>query len=658
MNNELVSDIPSFLSYLQKRMDFIAQVATSAPSWCMVTSSNELIDHFSKQYSLIRNIIRSHQGFEGGPNFEPLFEKKYDTPKGHAPSLDIPHGQVGVQAFYTILENIVRNTAKYGDVEHLDRIKNRDKRPGDGKLRFTIAVTDRWDDGGKEWSKDFYQVRIVDHLKTQDSPNAKEGVAANLNNFLSETLTDHATGVVNPKNWGIKEIKICAAYLRMVKQDEIDMKFKQWDNGDDKQQPPIIKVSLENIERQDGVSRGNLTYTLYLMRPKKALVVVSPDKALGGMPPPTDEMRDDFRRAGVDFKTLSEFKAEIDQGGNPRYSFLVLPKPAAADEWNWLSTKLNFLPPRVIILDGMKEDIPQGSGQLNRSLAFMKTPTIKSPALLVDQLTEHWVERWWGDFEIFVRWSQYKSTVADKGAPESKEEEEATEEASKWLVFDHNPRADESKLFAKAAYHEALDSDSTTTKLLQTRSGVVEYSEEVSTQMLVRRSRFRIKETAGLSVAIIDERVWLEKGRAATRGVKKYSGKGAKTLLAVWAKRRVFIQDTNRALSSFAEFVTALAPPDRPLFDFIIIHQGIIDGVRDKMTSKEFQNVWLNLRAKARWLVVDSGRGQPEQAREGNLRWVEYSNLAECLIQYAGDKFKLAELLWTLRASSNNEAAK
>lgn len=651
MNNELSKNVPSFLSYLQKRMDFIAQVATSAPSWCMVTNGDEMIDQFNNQYCLVRNIIRSHQGLKNGPNFEPLFEKKYDNQKDGAPDLDIPHGQVGVQAFYTILENLVRNTAKYGDTTQLEEIKSN---KGDGKLRFTISISDRWDDGGCGWDQDFYQVKIIDPLKTEELPNVKESVVDTLNDFLKEPLTDPATGVANPKHWGMKEIKICAAYLRMVKQDQIDMKFELWDKGQSKK-PPIIKVSLEKVERNQGRIKGHLTYTLYLLRPKRALVAMTP--------PPLD-VQENFRRAGIDFIAIDKFKEEINQGASPRHSYLVLPKPKDQDEWIWLYDNQSFLPPRVLIMDATEEDIPPGRGQLNRALAFMSAPPLRSPALFMDYLSAHWVGRWWQDFEIFVRWFKHPSTIADRGAIESEDTwtDEEVKAQSRWLVFDHAPNPDESRLFRAAAYHEPLDSDSPTAKLLERRTGILTDLEEITSEMLERQSRYRIKEAAALSVAIIDERAWLERDGLALRGIKKYSGAGAKTRLQVWAKRRVYLLDTNHALNNFTEFVNSLKPPDRGIFDFIIIHQGIIDGVRDKSKresdkekgKRELDAAWKALKTKARWLVVDSGRGQPEQARDDKLRWVEYSNLAECLIHEAGDKFRLAELLWTLRASSRN----
>ena len=638
--------VPSFLSYLQKRMDFIAQVATSAPSWCLVTSCDEMIDHFNKQYCLIKNIIRSHQGAKGTQNFEPVFHKEYDV-KGGAPEVDIPHGQIGGQAFYTILENIIRNAAKYGDAKQLEKIMGKD---GGGKLQFTIYVRDNWDQEGTGWVKDFYQVKIVDHLLTEDSRLPEEDVVTKLNAFLSEHLTDPATGVVMPKYWGMKEIKICSAYLRMVKQDQIDEKFDWWDKGEVGAQPPMIRVSLENPIQVEGKRKGNLTYTFYLLRPKAALIVA---------PPPRES--EPFRRVGIEIWSEGEFRRRIDEGESPRHGLLALPKPTRNEEWDWLATNLNHLPPRIVILDSQESDLPpvEYRGRLKRSLAFMEEPLPRTPALMVHSLSECWVNRWWSDFNIYVRWSLHKHTVANQGSHENDAAAEAKflQSQGKWLVFDHQPDSDATPMFKAAAYHDAFNQGSPVANLLekQGRSHRIKPA-QMTGEMLEARRRLYIKEAAGLSVAIIDERVWLEKDGAASEGVKKYSA-AAQSSYMVWRKRRVFVQDTNKALRNFGEFVDSLTPPDRGVFDFLIIHQGIIDGVKDRVGEK-FRDMWDTLRRKARWVVVDSGRGQPEQARADDLRWVEYSNLAECLIQHAGDKFRLAELLWTLRASARSGGPK
>ena len=642
-----------FLSYLQKRMDFIAQVATSAPSWGLLTDFDTLIDGFTKQYCLVKNIVRSHQGIEGGPEFEPSLEKNYgDANKKEAPLLDIPHGEIGAQAFYTILENIVRNTAKYGDPVQLGKIKDKS---GDGKLRFAIVVHEDWEDEGRGWVKDFYKVQIIDQLESATSDAFPNMAVAKLNTFLSEYLTDPITGVVQPKNWGMKEIKICAAYLRMVKQDEIDLRFEEWSISKKPKQPPIIEVSLESRRGRQHEQAKHLTYTLYLLRPKQALIV-SDD-------PATDVEK--LRLAGIDFSPLSNFLRDIDQGFRPRHTFIVLPKPRRSQEWNWLWKNLNFLPPRVLIRDCTEAEVPAGRPELSRTLAFVQGKLPVDPGLLIQTLWTNWVNRWWGHYKILVRDDRlYDNTIADEAKKQSWDEPAELAPADR-LVFDHKSAPDKTKLFENAAYHQSFTHGHGVEQMLWQKGkevrgdkppkDLIRNPAQWTNAMVDNYRRLRIKETTGLSVAIIDERVWLEKDGEATEGVRHYVS--SKSRVDVWRKRRVYLQDANKALDNFPHFVENLAPADLPVFDFIIIHQGIIDSIKDK-EKDNFDPAWRKLKNRSRWIVIDSGRGQPEQARVHNLRWVEYSNLAECLVQRAGDKFGLAELLWTLRASASNGGPK
>ncbi|MGZ5434604.1 MAG: hypothetical protein ACXWID_01605 [Pyrinomonadaceae bacterium] len=669
MNKEINKDLPLFLGYLQRRMDFIAQVATSAPSWCMVTGFDELIEEFNNRYCLVKNIIRSHQTITDGPDFEPLFEKKYESTT--MPTADIPHGQVGIQAFYTILENIVRNTAKYGNPQELKAIKSR---AGDGKLKFTVSVKEKWKSPHPNWVDNFYQVNIREHITTASSPAAESGVVVSLQKYLAEELTHPVTGIVNARYWGMKEIKICAAYLRMVKQDEIDETFEEWATGADEHNPPIITVSLEDQRRVDGDVMGHLVYTIYLLRPKKALVVVraESDPLPDSLKMPPKEFRNACRRAGIEFSTLDDFIDQIRSGLSPRHEFLILPPPIEPYEWRWLSEKLNFLPPRVLLRDCDERQVPATWQHLSRSIAFIKGLSTESPAALMSEVTDSWLNRWWRDFKIAVRWTRSASTVADVKIPGGDSGRDyVSAESGHLLVFDHLPRPDTTPLFDQAAFHEPFDGTSALGNLLllqstpgdeATRDVSADQSRTRTAETSYDQSRFRLRETAGLSVAIIDERLWLEKDGLAT-GLTKYTA-AFKTREEVWKKRRVFLANTGKAFEDFEAFVEKLKPPDRDLFDFVIIHQGIIDTARDKLEKmvvstdrlrqNRFDKAMNQLREKARWLVVDSGRGQPEHALAWNLRWVEYSNLAECVIHNAGDKFKLAELLWRLRASADN----
>ena len=123
----------------------------------------------------------------------------------------------------------------------------------------------------------------------------------------------------------------------------------------------------------------------------------------------------------------------------------------------------------------------------------------------------------------------------------------------------------------------------------------------------------------------------------------------SKSLFNVWEKRRVYLQNADDAVANFSDFVEHMHPPDgNDCFDFVVIHQGIIDEVKKTLTLDKFNAAWTKLKKRTRWLVIDTGRGLPEQARLESHRWVEYSNVAECVARYAGDKFRFAQLLSAL----------
>jgi hypothetical protein len=597
-------EIKNFMRYLQRRMDFIAQVSTSSPSWCLTTSWNEFLNEFTEQKCLLDNIARSHLQSPTEPSMQ-IYEKKLMIKRNESSfSISIPHGQIGAQAFYVILEGLIRNAAKYGKVTNT--------------LEFTITIEDQWDDAGRGWQKDFYQVKISDNL------NTSRRVVDDLNHKLSQPIIDPDTGELKTGDWGMKEIKICAAYLRMIKQEEIDIKFKEWQNGN-AAQPPIIEAKLENTQIKNNETSGNLTYVLYLLRPKEALIV--------GMKPQESLHDDDaFRQKGIDF--LPDFKdlqQQIAERDIPRHNFLVLRGEQV--DWKWLQENLASLPYRILVTG--EDTIPNDKDYecLKKVVVFMKKDklNLNEPEGLLQCLWENWVESWWGKYEVCIRWDNMYRIVRHNMYRIVRDD---PKECSNYLAFDHENYSDNTNLFRNSAFHYSISGGTTAANLLE------------------EGNPYLIKEIAAISVAVIDERIWLEKDGNAVAGVIKYKNAENKKRINTWKKRRVYLQDTDKVRRNFKEFVKELKPPNRDcFFDFIIIHQGIIDEVRKQLGENEFQEAWEALKSKARWVIITTGRGEPEMARNERLRWVEYSNLAECLIQNAGDKIILAHLLWGLRIS-------
>ena len=606
-------DLGEFMLYLQKRMDLIAQVSTSPPSWSMAMDWKNAKLGF-KQKCLLSNIVRSSK----------IDRENIDIEyRGSDPPVDIPHGRVGMQAFYTILENLIRNAAKHGDSNRLQSIKE-----GDGKLKFTVTLEADWEDvdESSEWSEKFNRLRIKDNL-----PSDQE-VAEELNSFLSEHIVSK-TGSTNPENWGMKEIKICAAYLRAVKQEAIDLKYDEWKDGkhldSDSEEPPLVEVETA---KEDG--EEHLQYTFYLQRPKVALVV--------GTSPDSDDKEAAYRQKGFDFCSFDDLRTRVERRDVLRHQFLVLVPDEDRIDWQWLWENIDFLPYRILVHGAKKAAVDselRGPGveadeveRIGDFLSFFDDELpLDEPKSTQSGLWERWTQsQWWSDHKLAVRWNRHSETVAEIGGDETW----TPNNPGRLLTFDHKPDSDDTDLYEHAAYHQSIKSNFPTAVLLQDGD------------------QFRIKEACAMSVAVVDERIWKEREEKATTGVIKYDSSESKELAETWKKRRVYLKNTDKAFSNFKRFVAKnLGPPHDVPFDFLIIHQSIIGDAKEKL-GENFEPVWEELKSKTRWLIVDTGRGVPDQAREENLRWVEYSNLAECLIRSAGDKRKLMDLLWSVRAGT------
>jgi len=196
-------EIRKFMRYLQQRMDFIAYISTG--EWLPVGSIHLLVEDvimgFFKQKLLLKYL-----GFSEGVSLDNLIievflngkpvvsfnkgqiEKKYKDDI----MVFIPLGVVGFQALYSILENILRNSAKYSFATK--------ENPEALQIKIIIET---------DQSQNYVHLKIIDETSNmeQNKNKAEEIQHEILKPLLSET------GDIELKNWGLKEIKICTIFL-------------------------------------------------------------------------------------------------------------------------------------------------------------------------------------------------------------------------------------------------------------------------------------------------------------------------------------------------------------------------------------------------------------------------------------------------------------
>lgn len=690
-------DMKKFLKYMQQRMDFVAHVSTSSPSWCLGSSFEDLIKGFADNPCLLNNIAKFQQlelqhieiEFRIWKNEVPQTSigskvwrwkggKWKVIQEGNVVSLnvDIAHGNVGMHAFYSILENLLRNSARYGNRVWLECIKNKAERIAPGadatiipKLKFTIDVYENWDDSRNKWQDDFYKIVIKDHLPTSKKQEVKEngnGVEKEtkdmIQGYLDEAIIDEQTGELKQKQWGMKEIKVTASYLRLVRHEEMDNKYREWRDGKGNK-PPVIQVDWcktwrekqeveENGQRvEKEVDLGELTYTLYLFKPKEALIVsTSMRRQVRGS-------EDSFRRQGIEFMTeFRELRSKVDSGEVVRHNFLVLQGDhLQIEDWIWLSDHLSQLPYRVVVVGELDKNIrPEVMEKIREtSVELIDSLPTGDAKDMSAKLWKSWVNWNWGQFKICVRWGY--ETWHNEIAEVMKRGEDLplnSQRGANYLSFDHKiDKQEETELYKQSAYHQAILGGQPMAILLGK-----------SWQEKDERLLYQFKEAAAVSVAILDERIFGQGNTEAKscEGIDKYNSNEAREIKALWQERRVDILDIERAIKDFPSFVKNLPLSKRLLtlqssfvYDFFVIHQGLIDEARKlgNTGSRNFEEGWQLLMKAVRWIIIDTGRGKPDRAKEENLRWIEYSNLAEYIINKV-DKYGLMRMLFALQAET------
>lgn len=228
-----------YLKYIQQRMDFIASAATlEFPKWGIsVYFFKDLVVNFISQYGLLHTICQSEGYYYNTINFNLIINNKLYNLNSNSKSgnsitelikndikVFIPGGYTGMHAFYLILENILRNSAKYNKKSKALDIYIKIENMNDSNQRYKVVI---WDSISKNKEK-----------------------VNELNGILKESLIDE-TGKKREYAWGLAEMRICASYLATLSEREAAMEV------------PEGEVPIKAIANNDCIG-----YEFYLLKPK------------------------------------------------------------------------------------------------------------------------------------------------------------------------------------------------------------------------------------------------------------------------------------------------------------------------------------------------------------------------------------------------------
>jgi hypothetical protein len=310
-NDELKneSQIAYFNEYLKNRMDLLADIATSDP---VMESPMLFYSEIFKGFDRNRILLNRISGISD-PDLRFSLELT-DSRRGERKQinnkqpdilLSMTNDVIGAQAFYIILENIIRNICKHS------KMTSEQKRD----LKLTIDI------GENANHPSFYEISVFDslglpsfprgcgtNLKIADAvPDSIEDLVIKRNKDFNKDLIDKVDYRVRPMGLGTIEMGVCASYLRCLPIDASqtdsfyqltfcgDEPQKDEKHGKEKHDHLLGEVKNNNIEDNpmlmfaykqrninddgdevdsaDGTPYYSLGYKFYIPKPKEVLVI-------------------------------------------------------------------------------------------------------------------------------------------------------------------------------------------------------------------------------------------------------------------------------------------------------------------------------------------------------------------------------------------------
>lgn len=644
--------------YIQHRMDFIAEVATSIPSSEMTMDfQRDIFEPFKEQKVLLEKIANS----EG---FDDLTKCFIVEVAKSCERVSIPNGVIGTHAIYSILENFIRNAAKHYkcnskeleiriELKIPDRVKLKSK-PNNGKKIDKVVfdksnvltikedkesggtfiltkneqqeIKDLFSDEDKEILERFFHIheryielRIWD--MRQDSCN--DEILEKLRSFSDRDSEDgrliDEKGIINPGGWGIKEMIVSSNFLRKNSPEKLigDMA---------KNEPSIMEIICDDDSDKIACKNGKKTchrsdsykdklgIRFYLRRPKDMYMIGNEENR--------KITKDKFE---IEYTNTALKKGERLTEDIPHRLLFVNESIKNCYEDDPMA-------PMRIMTYAKNDDIKDinDTFYLNKYEEFIKGP---------GEFRELPILRYGGGSgrTFFTGNSCYlvDNTCYDP-ANYAK-----SKDSLPFFYYHANGSGEEctiAKLIEDKKYFQPVSGAYTS---------VVRKLEKLPTDKLYQKHfLLELIESALTKVIIIDERV------SDLADKDAFHGKKIRDILDNMKIDVLKVDKENITYESIEEKLKSKnaikSSKDRKLnnykYHFLVIHQGILDKVKKNSRNHKALIEMID----CRWKVIDSGRGVPMELGDfPDARFVETSALMKMLEVY--DKHGLVQTLFSLR---------
>ncbi|MBN2001536.1 hypothetical protein JW935_28600, partial [candidate division KSB1 bacterium] len=599
-SNVLPGDIAQFNSYLRTRMDFIADISTAGSSVTMPRRFyQDICNEFKLNQVLLLDNISGTSLRGDRIKLTVIFNGKTMTSRSLAqdPIISLPNDVLGAQAFYVLLENIIRNSSKHAVIQDF--------------LKLSVLV-----DEPEQQSEKYYRVRIVDNLKTL---SGRPDLVSTLNQYIDESIIKQ-DGTLRLEAWGMMEMKIAAAYLRKIEPEHIDdPAYCPGYNGQNKQMPLLKACDMSS----------HLGYEFYLLKPHKVLVVV-PDSGF-----PRRDESPAVKYWGVDILSESQL---LTFSAKSEHEMMLLIEPSKGI-WRILKNNVQIFPFRVLYASDSRTVKGYPRLSLSSVMDALNTEMVPFYAFL----WREYIKWLWGNVPDMMN----VLSVEKNGNPRVTLYTLTTDGKRRQLVFDLH--GDYYKILLsqdpgridRLTFYQAYGSASPTGLIL---SRLAEVDKNKQDWIVCE-----FMEAAYTTVAVVDERIQYE----AFFRRDKYCE--AFTLSESLRRMKITLPDLEidlfRQQFTDKDRIKIETWIDRQIKEkrvhFMIIHLGVIEKLVG--TGREEIKLWIETRLKnapATRLIITSGRGVP--ANLPHVLFLPYSLLARYTLDQTS-KYHLTKVLFSAR---------
>lgn len=688
MQRKLISYLQQ---YLRQRMDFIASIQTMDPSWTTpLEISEDIIDpilgHMKndsniikrpKLFLLVDNILRSEGITALNIGFELIVKKgeqkktvgtylfkdeeEYIAPEYKEEGLRERNtvamymGVVGCQAFYSILENYLRNTARHGKRQSIQKIK-------ESKDRLIITLHFDYD-----INDDYVKISICDNIFGWDKDKDGEWVfrkekdiklhdietALSPKDDWGRLIDDQ--GKIEEHYWGLKEMRICASFLRGLNVDCYEKTQEVL---------PIITPFI-NKEDEEGTN-GGLGYHLYLPKSKKVFIIDN-DKTFW------KKYLEDGIRIEDDISVI----LKLNENGSLNYEYFLVDKGIYEKH----SILRNILPYKTFILsDNTSDDCLRIIDK--KEISPNGFEGTKTPSNGIIDLYLYLYHQWdlvlnkgnklpeiWAKREIYSI-NESKNNIFNIGKVRC----EIEDINNNTHILDH--RYDEYVVATqkKPHFHASFASDG-----IEIYGCLYKILDSQNTDKNKILAFHEINEAGLANVIVIDERIFDEFGKRMFyyKNINRAYYWYLQNVVALNMYKTnddlviegYSFSDINKKvemIEPYKETMTVKLGADIDLKKFVpshfennthsfIIHQTIINPKLG--TQKDYNALLPKFKGyRPKWTIVTSGRGHPIKSEmpEGS-RFMDYSNLRRNLIEMPS-KYLLGKTMFSLKGASKMKA--